>query len=236
VLQSVSSHLTKSLPQKGNKVNLPEQLPPEFYTRDTLALARDLLGKRMVRRFEGQRLAGYITEVEAYISEEDEACHANSGKTKRTAPMYGPPGHLYVYLIYGMYHCLNIVTEREGFPAAILVRALRPVEGQATIRRLRGPQHADRDLARGPGRLCEALAVDRSFNHACLYAEDARLWLEQAPAVPADEIARSPRINVRGDERARTVRWRFYLRDSRWVSGKHAFNQRHAQASADDAS
>ena len=139
MLQSISSHLTKSLPQKGNKVNLPKQLPPEFYTRDTLTLARDLLGKRMVRRFEGQRLAGYITEVEAYIGEEDEACHANSGKTERTAPMYGPPGHLYVYLIYGMYHCLNIVTEREGFPAAILVRALRPVEGQATIRRLRGP-------------------------------------------------------------------------------------------------
>ncbi len=210
---------------------MPEQLPHEFYTRDTLALARDLLGKRMVRRFEGQRLAGYITEVEVYIGEGDEACHANSGKTERTAPMYGLPGHLYVYLIYGMYHCLNIVTEPEGVPAAILVRALRPTEGLTMMRCLRGAQHTDRDLARGPGRLCEALAVDRSFNYACLYAEDARLWLEQAPAVPADEIACSPRINVRGDERARTVCWRFYLRDSRWVSGKRAFNRRYAQAS-----
>ena len=215
---------------------MPKQLSREFYTRDTLTLARDLLGKRMVRRFEGQRLAGHITEVEAYIGEEDEACHANSGQTERTAPMYGPPGHLYVYLIYGMYHCLNIVTEQEGFPAAILVRALRPVEGLATIRRLRGAQHAERDLARGPGRLCEALVVDRSFNYECLYGEDTRLWLEQAPAVPTDEIARSPRINVRGDERARTVRWRFYLRDSCWVSGKRAFNRRYAQASADNAS
>ncbi|MFP4393849.1 MAG: DNA-3-methyladenine glycosylase [Anaerolineales bacterium] len=214
---------------------MTKQLPREFYTRDTLTIARELLGKCLVRRFEGQRLAGYITEVEAYIGEEDEACHACSGKTERTTPMYGPPGRLYVYLIYGMYHCLNIVSEPEGFPAAILVRALRPTEGVATMRRLRGAQHADRDLARGPGRLCEALAVDRSFNHACLYAEDARLWLEQAPAVPADEIARSPRINVRGDERARTVRWRFYLRDSRWVSGKRAFNHRYAPVSPEDA-
>lgn len=195
-------------------------------------MARDLLGKRIVRRFEGQRLAGHITEVEVYLGEDDEACHASSGRTKRTAPMYGPPGHLYVYLIYGMYHCLNIVTEPEGVAAAILVRAIRPTAGVATMRRLRGARHADRDLARGPGRLCEALAVDRSFNHERLFTEEARLWLEEAPVTPSAEIARSPRINVRGDERARTVRWRFYLRDSRWVSGKRAFNRRYAQASA----
>jgi DNA-3-methyladenine glycosylase len=225
-----------SIPRKKGNVNKSEtsgasgtRLPRAFYHRDTLAVTRDLLGKRVVRLREGERLVGRIVEVEAYRGGEDEASHASPGLTERNAPMFGPSGHAYVYLIYGMYHCLNVVTEREGVPAAVLIRALKPLEGLETMQKLRGSQHPLRNLARGPGRLCEALDIDRSFSGLDLCAEDASLWVEDAPAVPEAHVARSPRIGVSGDERARTVRWRYYLRDSRWVSGKQRFNRRYAE-------
>ena len=108
-----------------------------FYARDTLTVARDLLGRRLVRLRDGERLSGTIVEVEAYIGEGDSACHASRGPTRRNASMYGPPGHAYVYMIYGMYHCLNLVTERDGFAAAVLIRALEPIEGLETMQKLR---------------------------------------------------------------------------------------------------
>ena len=109
-----------------------------FFARQTLIVAQALLGQRLVRELDGIRLSGRVVEVEAYIGEDDQACHARPGLTKRNAPMYGLPGHAYVYLIYGMHHCLNVVTEREGFPAAVLVRALEPLEGIEKMRELRG--------------------------------------------------------------------------------------------------
>lgn len=105
------------------------RLQRDFFARDTLTVARELLGQRLVRILGDMRLSGYIVEVEAYIGEDDQASHAHPGRTARNATMYGPPGHAYVYLIYGMHHCLNIVTDREGYPAAILLRALEPLEG-----------------------------------------------------------------------------------------------------------
>ncbi len=202
------------------------RLPRGFYARDTLTVARDLLGKRLVRLDAGVRLAGRITEVEAYIGEDDHASHASPGPTARNAPMYGPPGYTYVYLIYGVHHCLNVVTEREGFPAAILIRALEPLEGLAAIQQRRGQPQPPANLICGPGRLCAALNIDRRLNACDLCTPDALLWIEDAATVPEAQIARSPRIGVRGDQAALEARWRFYIKNSAWVSGPRAFNHR----------
>ena len=201
------------------------RLRREFYARDTLDVARDLLGKRLVRLDEGTRLAGRITEVEAYIGEEDRASHASPGPTTRNAPMYGPPGYTYVYLIYGVHHCLNVVTERVGFPAAILIRAIEPLEGLTIIQQRRGRQSPPSALTCGPGRVCQALNIDRTLNHCDLCTPDALLWIEDAAPVPETQVARSPRIGVRGDPRAIEARWRIYLRDSAWVSASRRFNR-----------
>jgi len=213
---------------EGDNVNLATRLPREFYARDTLTVARDLLGKRLVRLDEGMRIAGCITEVEAYIGEDDRASHARPGLTERNAPMYGPPGYTYVYLIYGVHHCLNVVTEREGFPAAILIRALEPLEGLAIIQERRKLRHPSPALTCGPGRVCAALNIDRSLNACDLCAPDTALWIEDAMPVLETQIARSPRIGVRGDQAALEARWRFYIRDSTWLSGARAFNRRWA--------
>jgi DNA-3-methyladenine glycosylase len=207
---------------------LTARLPREFYARDTLDVARDLLGKRLVRLDEGTRLAGRITEVEAYIGEDDRASHASPGPTARNAPMYGLPGYTYVYLIYGVHHCLNVVTEREGFPAAILIRAIEPLEGLMIIQQRRGLQGPPTALTCGPGRVCQALDIDRTLNHCDLCALDALLWIEDASPIPETQVARSPRIGVRGDPQAIEARWRYYLRDSAWLSASRSFNRRWA--------
>jgi DNA-3-methyladenine glycosylase len=204
---------------------LTARLPREFYARDTLTVARDLLGKCVVRLAEGTRLVGRITEVEAYICEDDRASHASPGPTARNAPMYGPPGYTYVYLIYGVHHCLNVVTGREGFPAAILIRAIEPLEGLAIIQQRRGLQSPPTALTCGPGRVCQALDIDRGLNACDLCAADALLWIEDAAPIPETQVARSPRIGVRGDPRAIEARWRYYLRDSAWLSGSRSFNR-----------
>ena len=188
-----------------------------FFARQTLIVAQALLGQRLVRELDGIRLSGRVVEVEAYIGEDDQACHARPGLTKRNAPMYGLPGHAYVYLIYGMHHCLNVVTEREGFPAAVLVRALEPLEGIEKMRELRGGR-PDLPLTSGPARLCQAMGIDRCFDSTDLCAPDALLFLEREAAIPSEAIASSPRIGVRGDDVAVSVPWRFYIRDNRYVS------------------
>lgn len=211
---------------EGDNVNLAARLPREFYARDTLDVACDLLGKRLVRLDDGVRLSGQITEVEAYIGEDDRASHASPGPTARNAPMYGPPGYTYVYLIYGVHHCLNVVTEREGFPAAILIRALEPLEGLDIIQQRRGLHRPSPSLTCGPGRVCAALNIDRRLNACDLCAPDALLWIEDAAAVSEMPVARSPRIGVRGDQAALEARWRCYIKNSAWVSGPRAFNRR----------
>jgi DNA-3-methyladenine glycosylase len=193
------------------------RLSRDFYAGDTLTVARGLLGRRLVRILDGNRLSGRIVEVEAYIGEADQASHARPGRTRRNAPMYGPPGHAYVYLIYGMYHCLNVVTERQGFPAAILIRGLEPLEGLAVMRERRGGR-PDEQLTSGPGRLCEALSIDRQLDRADLCAPDARLFLEMGEPVSDNSVAVGPRINVRGNKKALEAPWRFYVEGNRYVS------------------
>ncbi len=147
-------------------------LGSEFYARPTLEVARDLIGKVLVRRSRQSSAAGIIVEVEAYIGEDDPACHAAVGRTSRNAPLYGPPGHAYVYLNYGLHYLTNAVTESDGFPAAVLIRALEPIDGLAAMRRRRAAAPwrkgksavPDHDLCRGPGNLSRALGITLADN------------------------------------------------------------------------
>ena len=192
------------------------RLGRDFYRRSTLTVARELLGQRLVRGVDGQRLSGLIVEVEAYIGEDDAACHAARGRTPRNEAMYGQPGIAYVYFIYGMHHCLNVVTEEEGFPAAVLLRALEPQEGPEIMRRYR-PGKPDSELTNGPAKLCQALAVDRSFNGVDLCTGEV-LFVEEGRIVVQGEIEASPRIGIKADEAARSVPWRFYVKGNDFVS------------------
>ena len=182
----------------------------DFFARDSIAVARDLIGVRLVVAASGApRLEGMIVETEAY-SPNDQASHAYRGRTPRNTAMFGPAGHVYVYFIYGMHFCLNVVTEVEGVGAAVLLRALRPVAGLEIMRRNREASRplADPALCRGPGNLCRALGIDRAWNGRDLCASDAalRLYPPSAPLM----IGVSRRIGVSGDAQAREAPWRFY--------------------------
>ena len=193
-----------------------ERLERSFFLRGTLTVARELLGQRLVRQSDGRRISGCIVEVEAYIGKVDTACHAHRGRTARTEVMFGPGGYAYVYFIYGMHYCFNVVTEREGHAAAVLVRALEPVEGLGLMREHRGGREGVQ-LTNGPAKLCYALAIDKSLNGADLVDGQA-LWIERDVTVADAEVTTGPRIGVRGDERALTVPWRFWVKDSQYVS------------------
>lgn len=180
-------------------------LPREFYGVDSRELAPLLLNKVIVR---GAR-AGRIVEVEAYAGAADPASHAFRGPTPRNATMFGPPGHLYVYLSYGMHYCANVVCGRPGEASAVLLRGLTPLAGHEEMRAARGPAaRRDRDLCSGPGKLCQALGLDRSFDGADLVTGDQGLTVVDdgtpAPAVPGV----SGRIGI---SVAAEVPWRFYV-------------------------
>lgn len=196
------------------------RLARSFFARETLTVARDLLGRRLVRMLDGVYLSGKIVETEAYIGEGDDASHASPGLTERNASMYELAGHAYVYFIYGMYYCFNIVTEREGFPAAVLIRALEPLEGLDSMRDRRGHVGARdvKKLTSGPGRLCQALAIDQRHDGADLCAPETPLFLTLGDAVPDAAVATSARINVRGDDAAVSAPWRFYVEGNPYVS------------------
>lgn len=185
------------------------RLPRRFFARDTVTVAQELLGQRLVRVVNGQRLAGIIIETEAYVGEEDLACHARAGRTPRTQVMYGPPGHAYIYLNYGLHWMLNIVTERNGFPAAVLIRGIQPTDGIEAMRRWRG-HVPDKALANGPGKLAQAFGLNHTFNGADLCARSAELFIEAAP--PATYFFCNPRVGIDGvPEPWRNIEWNFRL-------------------------
>ncbi len=180
------------------------------FAHDSVTVARDLIGARLAITIPGAaRLEGVIVETEAYAPN-DQASHAFRGRTPRNAAMFGRAGHAYVYFIYGMHFCLNVVTEVEGIGAAVLLRALRPAAGLENMRRNRGASRplSDAELCRGPGNLCRALGIDRTFNgiDLCAAASLVRLY---APGEPM-AIGASRRIGVSGDTLAREAPWRFY--------------------------
>ena len=194
------------------------RLSRDFFSQDTCLVARLLLGKRLVRRLDGHRLAGCIVEAEAYVGGEDKGCHASVGRTQRNEVMFGPPGHAYVYFTYGMYWMFNVVTGAEGFPAAVLIRAMEPVEGIATMERNRHVRDGV-NLCSGPAKLTQALGITRALNGIDLCARGAELWIEDALPIPAAQIAIGPRIGLNNTpEPWKSIPWRFYVRDNPFVS------------------
>jgi DNA-3-methyladenine glycosylase len=196
-------------------------LGPDFYARPTLDVARDLIGKVLVRRSKQSAAAGIIVEVEAYIGEDDPACHAAVGPTTRNAPLYGPPGHAYVYLNYGLHYLTNAVTESDGFPAAVLIRALEPIEGLAAMRRRRAAAPwrkgksavPDHELCRGPGNLSRALGITLADNLCDL--SRGPITIEDR-GLKMGKMMWDTRIGLRvGTDRP----WRVSVADHRSVSG-----------------
>ncbi len=198
-------------PENESK-NQSRVLPKEFYARETVQVAEDLLGKHLIRVKGKTRMAGMIVEVEAYRGSDDPASHAFRGLTPRNAPMFGEPGHAYVYFTYGNHHCLNVTTQASGTPGAVLIRAIEPLAGVSAMRRLR-PNVPDVALTNGPGKLTKALGIDKSLNEVDMTKLGA-LFVKDAKNGQI-EIMRSTRIGIRvGTERL----WRFYVSGNQYVS------------------
>lgn len=201
------------------------KLTRDFYRRDTVTVAKELLGKVLVHDINGNLLKGKIVETEAYLGFEDKAAHSYGGKrTKRVEVMYGQPGIAYVYLIYGMYYCFNIITKEEGVPEGVLIRAVEPIENinQMAINRFNKPydeltNYQKRNLTNGPGKLCLALVIDKRLNGIDLCGD--RLYLEDDEEKNLD-IVQTTRINIDYAEEAKYFPYRFYIKDNPYVSVK----------------
>lgn len=197
---------------------LLKKLPRAFYSRPTLCVARDLLGKLIVRKTHRVRLVGRIVEVEAYLAEKDPASHAYRGMTTRNAVMFGHPGHLYVYFTYGMHFCSNVVTETKGKAGAVLIRGVEPIRGISVMQGLRWKKRRmdrkdQRDLTNGPAKFCEAFGIRRKLNGVDLLGRE--IFLARDKPVRLSEVGRSTRIGIRN---GKEKRWRFYLKGNPWVS------------------
>lgn len=188
-------------------------VPASFYARETELVAREMLGMILECRTDDGVASGVIVETEAYVGEHDAACHAAAGRTVRTEPLYGPPGQSYVYFIYGMYWCFNAVTREAGHPAAVLVRALEPLEGVPLMRRRRPRVKRDLDLTNGPGKLCLALGINGTMNGRPLQ-RGPLVVREHATYADADVVV-TPRIGIR-----QAADWplRWLVRDNPYVS------------------
>ena len=184
----------------GHAGNSEERVDPmrdrSFYARPALDVARELIGLVLVRRLpDGTLLSGRIVETEAYTGPEDRASHASRGRTARNEVMFGPPGRAYVYFIYGMHWCLNAVNERDGFPAAVLLRAIEPLDGIELVRAHRPKARKDTQLTSGPARLCQALAIDGGLNGADLCLPASALFVEDR-GLPAGAVVAAARVGV----------------------------------------
>lgn len=201
-----------------------KKLPPEFYLQDTVQVARQLIGKLLVRRVEGQTLSAIICETEAYTGFSDKACHSYKGSSPRTRVMFEVGGKAYVYLIYGMYSCLNVTTREEGVPEAVLIRAASPVEGIERMMQLRQSKKPikslkENTLLSGPGRLCDALAITREQNGLSLCGDE--LFICKGVELPQQQIAATPRINIDYAQEAKDYLYRFVDTKSPCLSVKY---------------
>ena len=184
-------------------------LNQNFYNRPTLEVARDLLGKKLVRRMDGVELSGIIVETEAYCGSGDSACHAHRGRTERNAVMFGPPGRAYVYFTYGMHYLLNLVTEEEGNPSAVLIRAIKAVSGLEEMEARR--KRRGKELTNGPAKLCQALGIDKTFNGWDV-TRGNQLWVENYQYANPLTISSTPRIGIDyACKKDREALWRFLL-------------------------
>ncbi|OGH98970.1 MAG: hypothetical protein A2039_09925 [Candidatus Melainabacteria bacterium GWA2_34_9] len=174
----------------------------DFYNRNTIEVAKDILGCKLNRRIGNEVLSGIIVEVEAY-KQDDPACHAFKGKTPRAITLFKQPGIAYVYFIYGMYHCMNIVTEEYDKAGAVLIRALEPIPPT--------------ENTNGPGKLCKSLNITKEFNETDITSENSDLWIEEGIIVPKKQIITTTRIGIK---LAADYPWRFYIKDNKFVSKK----------------
>lgn len=180
-----------------------QKLPREFYNRETRIVAQELLGCHLVHRLHGVEQVGKIVEVEAYLGQHDLASHASKGLTKRTATMFGPPGHAYVYLIYGLYHCFNVVTEPAGIGSAVLIRAIEPI-ANITGR------------TQGPGLLCQSMMLSKTYNGCDLLSE--HLFITRTAYKQPLAIVETPRIGVHYAKEWANKLLRFYIKENTFVS------------------
>jgi len=180
-----------------------QKLTRSFYDRDTRLVARELLGKILVHRHDGLEQVGKIVETEAYLGPHDLAAHSSKGLTERTKIMFGPPGHAYVYLIYGIYHCMNVVTEREGHASAVLLRAVEPIKNIES-------------RTQGPGLLCKAMKIDKRLNGHDLFSED--FFIAAPEETVSHTIVKRPRIGVDYAKHWAKRHLRFYITDNPFVS------------------
>ncbi|GAB4372052.1 MAG: DNA-3-methyladenine glycosylase [Calditrichia bacterium] len=196
-------------------------LTRSFYSRNPEIVARELLGKRLVRELAGQRLSGMIIETEAYRGEKDSASHAYHGKTPRNAVMFGPAGFAYIYFIYGKHYMLNLVTGQEGEPSAVLVRALFPLEGLSLMKKLRGT--TAKNLTPGPATICQAMGIDRGLNGWDVTLGQ-QLWCEEYLHIDEEAIQKGPRIGIpyaRPNDRAANLRF--------WIESDLIFKDGHGK-------
>jgi len=202
------------------------KLTREFYARETLQVAKELLGKILVHEVNGVKLRGKIVETEAYIGSIDKACHAYGGKhTPRLTTLYGRPGIAYVYFIYGMYHCFNVITKEEGFPEGVLIRAIEPIDGLDVMSKLRFKKEYNeitkaqiKNLTSGPSKLCIAMNINKENNKQDLCTSE--LYIEDPVEKEKVEIIEAKRIGIDYAEEAKDFLWRFYIKNNIWVSVK----------------
>lgn len=189
-----------------------QKLPRSFYLDDTVAVAKKLIGKLLVRKIGGETLSAIICETEAYTGYSDKACHSYKGKSERTKVMFDEGGKAYVYLIYGMYNCFNITTQKEGVPEAVLIRAACPFEGTQKMMQLRQQKKQikslnEKNLLAGPGRLCDAMGITKQDNGKLLIGEE--IYLCEGIPIAQEQIAATKRINIDYAQEAKDFFYRF---------------------------
>ncbi|MCB2292758.1 DNA-3-methyladenine glycosylase [Clostridium algoriphilum] len=202
------------------------KLTREFYAKETLQVAKELLGKILVHKVNGEELRGMIVETEAYIGSIDKACHAYGGKkTPRVETLYGRPGIAYVYFIYGMYHCFNVITKEEGYPEGVLIRALQPIQGLDEMSNLRYKKDYNeltksqiKNLTTGPSKLCIAMNINKGNNNQDLCKGE--LYIEDSKDIEKIIIIEAKRVGIDYAEEATDFLWRFYIKNNNWVSVK----------------
>jgi DNA-3-methyladenine glycosylase len=189
-------------------------LKKSFYNRNTLTVAREMLGQKLVRIIDGKRLSAFVAETEAYLGTGDSASHASRGRTPRNQVMFGPAGIAYVYFVYGMHYLLNVVTEAKEIPGAVLLRAVVPLKGIAHMQKLRNRQ--DKDLTNGPAKLCQAMSINVDLNGWDL-TRGKILWVEAYQEIPDSGVIAGPRIGINYATVAdRKAPWRFVVKPEFW--------------------
>jgi DNA-3-methyladenine glycosylase len=206
------------------------RIEKDFYSRDAITVSKELLGKVLVRNIDGITFKGKIVETEAYIGAIDKASHAYGGRmTERVKPLYGPPGIVYVFSIYGMYNCFNIITKEEGTAEGVLIRGIEPLEGLEEMAKRRFKKDIDtltkaqlKSLTNGPSKLCIAFSIDKNDNWVDMTKSES-IYLEEAKeskVLTAEEIVETTRIGIDYAEEAVHFPWRFYVKCNDWVSKK----------------